>query len=73
MERVWFAAARACMDAGTARQADESGVRMRTFYNDFDKPACEWLGELCRRGLIADGVVHHGSIKDIKPDRKSVV
>lgn len=42
---------------------------MRTFYNDFDKPACEWLSELCRRGLIADGVVHHGSIKDIKPEQ----
>lgn len=42
---------------------------MRTFYNDFDKPACEWLSELCRRGLIADGVVHHGSIKDIQPEQ----
>ena len=39
-----------------------------TYYNDKDPKACEWLRELIRVGLIADGVVDCRSISEIKPD-----
>jgi DNA (cytosine-5)-methyltransferase 1 len=40
---------------------------MTAYYNDFDPSVCNWLEELIRCGLIADGVVDRRSILDVEP------
>jgi len=38
------------------------------YYNEFDKHAAEWLRNLIREGLIADGDVDERPIQEVKPD-----
>lgn len=38
------------------------------FYNEFDKHAAEWLRNLIKEGLIAEGIVDERPIQEIKPD-----
>lgn len=40
---------------------------MTAYYNEIDPHAAEWLRELIRRGLIADGIVDTRSIEDVTP------
>jgi DNA (cytosine-5)-methyltransferase 1 len=40
---------------------------MSAYYNEFDSFAAEWLRELIKDGLIADGVVDERSIEDVDP------
>lgn len=40
---------------------------MAAYYNEFDPYAAQWLRNLIRAGLIADGVVDQRSISDVKP------
>ena len=40
---------------------------MSAYYNEFDPFAAEWLRELIKDGLIADGVVDERSIEDVDP------
>lgn len=40
---------------------------MSAYYNEFDPFAAEWLRELIKDGLIADGVVDERSIVDVEP------
>jgi len=40
---------------------------MAAYYNEFDPFAANWLRELIKEGLIADGVVDERSIKDVQP------
>ena len=41
---------------------------MTAYYNEFEPGAAEWLRELIRMGMIADGVVDERSIVDVRPD-----
>ena len=41
---------------------------MSAYYNEFDPFAAEWLRELIKDGLIADGVVDERSIEDVEPN-----
>ena len=41
--------------------------RAWAYYNDHDTEACEFLRELIKRGLIADGEVDERSILDVRP------
>ena len=41
---------------------------MTAYYNEIDQFAAQWLRELIRRGLIADGDVDERSIEDVTPD-----
>lgn len=41
---------------------------MPAYYNDHDIQVCEWLRQLIRAGLIADGEVDQRSILDVKSD-----
>ena len=38
------------------------------YYNEIDPFAAEWLRELIRAGLIADGIVDTRSVEDVRPD-----
>jgi len=38
---------------------------MTAYYNEFDKNAAEWLRELIKAGLIANGIVDDRSILDV--------
>lgn len=38
------------------------------YYNEFDPFAAQWLRELIKKGLIADGYVDERSIVDVRPD-----
>lgn len=40
---------------------------MSVYYNEFDPKAAEWLRELMKSGLIAEGVVDERSITDVRP------
>lgn len=40
---------------------------MSAYYNEFDPFAAQWLRELIKDGLIADGVVDERSIEDVEP------
>ncbi len=40
---------------------------MSAYYNEFDPKAAEWLRELMKSGLIAEGVVDERSITDLRP------
>ncbi len=41
---------------------------MSAYYNEMDPYAAQWLRNLIRAGLIADGVVDERSIVDVRPD-----
>lgn len=41
---------------------------MSAYYNEFDPFAAQWLRELIKDGLIADGVVDERSIADVQPE-----
>lgn len=38
------------------------------YYNEFEPFAADWLGNLARKGLIADGTIDRRSIADVSPD-----
>lgn len=40
---------------------------MTVYYNEFDPFAAQWLRELIKEGLIADGIVDDRSILDVEP------
>lgn len=41
---------------------------MAAYYNEFDRNAADWLRELMKEGLIADGEVDERSIEDVCPE-----
>ena len=41
---------------------------MSAYYNEFDPFAAQWLRELIKKGLIADGEVDERSITDVQPE-----
>lgn len=41
---------------------------MPAYYNEFDPFAAQWLRELIKKGLIADGEVDERSITDVQPE-----
>lgn len=41
---------------------------MTAYYNEFEPYAAEWLRNLIKKGLIADGEVDERSIADVRPD-----
>ena len=41
---------------------------MSAYYNEIDKYAAQWLRNLIKAGLIADGVVDERSIEDVQPN-----
>lgn len=43
-------------------------MKPRAWYNDNDAYVCEWLRELIKAGLIADGDVDNRSIRDVQPE-----
>jgi len=40
----------------------------RVLYNEIDKNAAQWLRELIKKGLIAEGIVDERSIEDLTPE-----
>ena len=41
---------------------------MSVYYNEFDPFAAQWLRELIKDGLIADGIVDERSITEVSPE-----
>ena len=44
------------------------GVSVAAYYNDIEPFCVDWLKELIRQGLIADGDVDDRSIEEVEPD-----
>lgn len=38
------------------------------YYNEIDRFSAQWLRELIKRGLIADGEVDERDMRDVNPD-----
>lgn len=50
------------------RTPDPTGRERRTYYNELDEKAAEWLRALVNAGLIASGDVDERSIEHVKPE-----